>query len=151
MWVRPQELHQWSSCLYVKFETGFFSICPLAWEGHADFRIRDSREVNGWYDASSCQLQPDLWWHFIISYNANTEIATFFINGDVLAVINEVPTNRYVIRVALGGDVFQPSFIGNICELVIYNEAKDYDFMQELHESYINDSNFNGGPLKKLL
>lgn len=126
-------------------------ISPLAWEGHSDFRIRDSREVNGWYDASACQLQKDLWWHFIVSYNANTETATTFVNGDVLAVMKEIPTNRYVKRIVLGGDVFQPSFIGNICELVIYNEAKDYDFMQELHESYINNEKFIGGPLKKLL
>lgn len=151
MWLRPKELHQWTSCLYVKFETGFFSISPLAWEGHSDFRIRDSREVNGWYDASACQLQANLWWHFIISYNANTETAITFVNGDVLAVMKEIPTNRYVKRVMLGGDVFQPSFIGNICELVIYNEAKDFDFMQELHETYINDEKFVGGPLKRLL
>lgn len=151
MWLRPKELHQWSSSLYVKFETGFFSICPLAWEGHSDFRIRDSREINGWYDVNSCQLQKEYWWHVIISYNANTEIATFFVNGDVLAMIKEVPTNRYVKRIVLGGDVFQPSYIGDMCELVIYNEAKDYDFMQELHESYITDERFVGGPLKKLL
>ena len=87
----------------------------------------------------------------IISYNANTEIATFFVNGDVLAIIKEVPTNRYVKRIVLGGDVFQPSYIGDMCELVIYNEAKDYDFMQQLHESYITDERFVGGPLKKLL
>lgn len=151
MWIRPKELHQWTSALYVKFETGFMGISPLAWEGHSDFRIRDSREVNGWYDASACQLQKDLWWHFIVSYNANTETATTFVNGDVLAVMKEIPTNRYVKRIVLGGDVFQPSFVGNICELVIYNEAKDYDFMQELHESYINNEKFIGGPLKKLL
>lgn len=151
MWIRPKELHQWTSVLYVKFETGFMGISPLAWEGHSDFRIRDSREVNGWYDASACQLQKDLWWHFIVSYNANTETATTFVNGDVLAVMKEIPTNRYVKRIVLGGDVFQPSFIGNICELVIYNEAKDYDFMQELHEAYINNEKFVGGPLKKLL
>lgn len=151
MWIRPKSLHQWSSALYVKFETGFLSVCPLAWEGHSDFRIRDSREINGWYDISSCQLQKDLWWHIIISYNANTEIATCFINGDVLAIIKDVPTNRYVKRVVVGGDVFQPSFIGNICELVVYNEAKDYDFMQELHESYIRNEKFIGQPLKRLL
>lgn len=151
MWLRPKELHQWTSALYVKFETGFFSISPLAWEGHSDFRIRDSREVNGWYDASACQLQTDLWWHFIISYNANTETAITFVNGDVLAVMKDIPTNRYVRRIMLGGDVFQPSFIGNICELVVYNEAKDYDFMRELHEAYINDKSFIGQPLKKLL
>lgn len=151
MWIRPKELHQWTSVLYVKFETGFMGISPLAWEGHSDFRIRDSREVNGWYDASACQLQKDLWWHFIVSYNANTETATTFVNGDVLTVMKEIPTNRYVKRIVLGGDVFQPSFIGNICKLVIYNEAKDYDFMQELHEAYIKDEKFVGGPLKKLL
>lgn len=151
LWIKPRELHMWASAIYVKFETGFSSIIPYAWEGHSDFRIRDSREVNGWYDISACQLQQDLWWHYVISYNAKNETAISFINGEVASIVENVPMNHYVKWIILGGDVFQPSFIGNLCELVIYNEAKDYDFVKELHESYVNRSDFIGHPLKSIL
>jgi len=142
LWIKPKVLHQWSAALYVKFETGFFGIVPLAWEGHSDFRIRDSKEVNGWYDVSGRQLLADTWYHYAITYNAQTETAVAFINGEVVNILENVPTNRYVKCIILGGDVFQPSFIGNICELVIYNETKDYDFIQDMYESYIHNEKF---------
>ena len=43
---------------------------------------------------------------------------------EVVSVLENVPTNRYVKRIMLGGDVFQPSFVGRICEVELYNEAK---------------------------
>ena len=151
MWIRPEQLTQWTAVLYIKCETGFYAICPLAWEGHSDFRIRDSREFNGWYDASACQLHQDYWWHVVITYNANTEIGTYFINGDMIDQSVDVPTNHYVKMITIGGDVFQPSFVGRVCEIVIYNETQDYDFVKELHRSYIEAENFNAGELKSLI
>lgn len=142
LWIKPKEMHNWAAALYVKFESGFCGIIPLAWEGYSDFRIRDSREVNGWYDVSGCRLQENIWTHFAITYNAKSEKAVAFINGEVVGILENVPTNRYVKWIMLGGDVFQPSFIGNLCELVIYNEAKDYDFIRELFESYKQDERF---------
>lgn len=136
LWIKPEQVYSWSAALYVKFESGFSGIIPAAWEGHSSFRIRDSKEVNGWYDASGVQLQKNIWTHIVVSYNAKTEKAFYFINGEVVSILEHVPTNRYVKLIMLGGDVFQPSFVGNLCELVIYNEAKDYDFVQELHDSY---------------
>ncbi len=142
MWLKPEENHMWVSALYVKFESGFASILPLAWEGNSDYRIRDSKEVNGWYDVSGCQLYEGVWWHYVITYNARTERAVAFVNGEVVGVLDNVPTNRYVKWIILGGDVFQQSFKGNICELVIYNEPKDYDFVKELHQSYVQKEGF---------
>ena len=135
----------------MKFETGFSSFSPIAWEGEADFRIRDSREVDGWYDSSVCVLSEDLWWHVVISYNAQTEMAVAFINGEPITRNGNVPANRFVKRIMLGGDVFQRSYIGALCEVLFYNEAKDYDFMKELHLNYINDPKYIGGKLKQLI
>jgi diguanylate cyclase (GGDEF)-like protein len=142
LWIKPELLHFWSAALYVKFESGFCGIIPLAWEGHSDFRIQDAKEINGWYDISARQLLPDKWYHYVISYNAQTETATVFINGEVVNIMENVPTNRYVKWIILGGDIYQPSFIGHLCELVIYNETKDYIFVQELYDSYIQDKDF---------
>ncbi|MBQ7679032.1 MAG: EAL domain-containing protein [Butyrivibrio sp.] len=151
VWIRPRELHSWASVIYIKFETGFASFSPLAWEGHGSFRIRNSREVNGWYDTAVCQLKEDCWWHVVLSYNAITENAVCYINGEPIAITENVPTNRYVKRIMVGGDVFQPSFIGDICELVFFNDAKDYDFVRALHHSYIDSPDYTGGALRSLL
>lgn len=144
MWIKPKELHLWVSALYVKFESGFASIIPSAWEGESDFRIRDSKEVNGWYDVHGCQLPENIWSHYTITYNAKTEKAIAFINGDVVGVLENVPTNRYVKRITVGGDMFQQSFIGSVCEIVIYNEAKDYDFVKQMYLEYKSREGFIG-------
>ncbi len=144
LWIKPQKMHLWTAAFYIGFEKGFCGIIPLAWEGHSDFRIHDYREVNGWYDISGCQLQKDVWSHFVVTYNATTETATAFINGDVVDILENVPVNHFATEIMLGGDVFQPSFTGNICDLIIYNETKDYDFVRELHDSYRYDEKFIG-------
>lgn len=142
LWLYPEELYQWTAAMYVKFETGFFGIIPYSWEGHCDFRLRDSKEVTGWYDAAAVQLHAGTWWHVSASYNARTETLIAFINGEVVSVLENVPTNRYVKRIMLGGDVFQPSFVGRICEVELYNEAKDYEFMADLHQEYVTRKDF---------
>lgn len=147
LWIRPHKTHLWTSALYIKYETGFCSIVPAAWEGHSCCRVRDSKEVNGWYDASGRQLVENVWTQFVITYNANTETLTAFINGEVVSIIENVPTNRYVKRVMVGGDVFQPSFVGDLCEIMIYNEAKDYDFVSDLHQQYVKNPKFIGFPI----
>ncbi len=143
MWIKPRELHSWGAALYVKFETGFAAMVPLAWEGVSDFRIRDSRNINGWYDVSGCPAREGVWCHFTVSYNAKTETAISFINGEVVGVMENVPVNRYVNRIMLGGDIFQPSFSGNICEVVIFNEAKDYQTVKEFFTSYVERPGFS--------
>lgn len=142
LWIKPEEMHLWECSIYIRFEIGFAAMLPLAWEGHSDFRIRDSKGVIGWHDANACQLPENIWTHVVIMYNAKTETSTMFINGEVAAILEGVPTNRYVKQIVLGGDVFQPSFKGNMCDLVIYNEVKDFDFVKEMYESYVNKEGF---------
>jgi len=93
---------------------------------------------------TGCHLWENTWAHFVVSYNAKTETATAFINGEVVGVRENVPVNRYAKWIMLGGDVFQPSFVGDLCELLVFNEAKDYDFVKKLHENYTGKENFIG-------
>ena len=144
MWIMPRKNRVWSAALYVKFESGFCAIIPLSPDSHSDYRIRDSKEINGWYDLPACQLRENEWAQYTITYNAKTERAVSFINGEVVMVMDNVPTNRFVKWIIVGGDVFQPSFNGNICEIMIYNECKDYDFVQQLHLSYTERPDFMG-------
>lgn len=144
MWIHTKANMPWSAALYVKFESGFMGIVPLAWEGNSVCRIRDSRNVNGWYDVAACSLTERSWFHYVMTYNAKTETAMVFINGEPVGHLENVPANRFVNRVMVGGDVYQPSFNGHICEVVFYNEVKDYDFIKELHWSYTQKENFIG-------
>ncbi|MBO5489095.1 MAG: hypothetical protein J5972_04225, partial [Eubacterium sp.] len=132
------------AALYVKFETGFCSIIPYAIDGQSSFRIRDSKEVNGWYDGFAIRLWDNTWYHYVVTYNARTETATAFINGEVVAIMENVPTNRFVKRIMVGGDVFQPSMQGNICEVIIYNEAKDHETIYNMHQDYVTRKDFMG-------
>ena len=147
LWIRPFSNHEWTSAIYVKFESGFASMIPMMPGGMSDFRIRDSKELTGWYDITGCPLHPGDWVHFVISYNAKTEKAVSIINGEVVGMMDNVATNRYVKLFVVGGDLFQQSFEGDICELRIYNEPKDYDFIKELHFQYILDPRFNAFPI----
>lgn len=153
MWFRAQELQYWVCAMYIKFESGFLSTYPYAWEGEglSNVRIRDSRTVEGWYDIRTEPLIDKKWYHYAVSYDAKKETATAYINGKVAGVLENVPTNRYVKWIILGGDVFQPSFIGNICELTIYNEVKDEKFIHELYQSYVTNEKFIGNERKKRL
>ena len=144
LWLKPELLHSWTCAAYIKYETGFCAIIPQAWEGVSDCRIRDSRNINGWYDASGAPLQEGAWYHYVVTYNAKTETLVAFINGDVVAIVENVPTNRYAKLIMLGGDPYQPSYQGNMCELIIYNDTKDYDFVKELHQKYTSQENFIG-------
>lgn len=143
-WICPRKNREWASALYVKFESGFCSIVPCSPGGYSDFRIRDSREVDGWYDVTGCQLRENEWVHYVVTYNSKIEKVVAFINGEVVGWMANVPANYYAKRIMVGGDVFQPSFVGDICEISIYNETKDYDFVKNLHHEYVMKDGFVG-------
>ncbi len=151
MWIRPEKLHQWCAAMYIRYETGFTSLVPYAWEGHSCFRIHYSSEINGWHDASALKLRANLWWHFVVTYNSRTEISTVIINGDVVSRLENAPSNHIAKGIEVGGDIFQPSFVGDICEIVIYNETKDFEFIKEMHEAYVNNEKFVGGPIQQVI
>ncbi|MCR5033627.1 MAG: EAL domain-containing protein [Lachnospiraceae bacterium] len=142
LWIRPTHNYIWTSALYIKFETGFLTINPLIVENMSAVRDRDSTEINGWYDLTGLPLQENVWWHFVVTYNAKTEILATYINGEPTNRMEKVPTNYLVKWIILGGDVFQPSFEGDICQLQIYNEPKDPDFVHKLHDTYRTREDF---------
>ncbi|MBE5939063.1 MAG: EAL domain-containing protein [Lachnospiraceae bacterium] len=146
MWFNADILEYWVCAMYIKFESGFLSILPYSWEeeGISDVRIRDSRVVEGWYDIRTAPVSEKKWYYYVVSYDAKKETAKAYINGKLAGVLENVPTNRYVKWIILGGDVFQPSFIGRICEFTVYNEVKDEKFVNELYESYVTDEKFIG-------
>lgn len=144
MWICPKQNRVWSAAFYAKFESGFCAIIPYVSDNISVVRVRDSREVDGWYDVPGCRLRENIWHHYTVSYNAKTEVLLTFLNGEPVGKLENVPANHYAKRIMIGGDAFQPSFIGNVAEIVIYNEAKDAHFIKELHQRYVERDNFIG-------
>ncbi len=136
MWIKPESLHPWACALYVRHDIGFATISPLAWEDSSNFRIWNSIGIEGWYDVKGPKLETGVWTCFAITYNSKTEVMTAFINGEKIGELEKVPTNRHAEQIVIGGDAFQPSFNGCICDLVIYNEVKDEELVKALYNSY---------------
>ena len=142
MWLYIEEPNTWSSAIFVKFETGFSAIAPLAWDSYSTFRIRDYKNIQGWYDSTSAPLAKKKWIHIAATYNAKTEKAIFYHSGEVCAMLAEVPTQRFVRKIYLGGDIYQRSLECRICDLRIYNEVKSPDEIMQLYKDYLYNPDF---------
>ena len=144
MWIKPSSPDAWSSALYIRFETGFVSLVPLASNGQSDFHIRDPKEINVWHDVTANAIPVQTWTHYVASYDETTETASVYINGELVGSLSGIPTNRFADSIILGGDIYHDSFRGDICEFVIYNEVKDAKDISELYQSYIQHDDFIG-------
>ncbi len=150
-WIRPKSTHSWTSAIYIKFETGFAIFSPYAFDGQASFRIRDSREVNGWYDATATALRLGMWWHVAMSYDAETEIATLYVNGEKVSQTENIHANRFVKRIVLGGDIFQQSLTGDMCEVTFFNVVKDGEEISKLYKSYTENPDYTADEINRMM
>lgn len=132
MWIKPEISHLWSAAIYVKYESGFASIYPTAWEGHSSYRIRDARVINGFHDASAATFPLNTWTHVAVTFNAKTEHANMFINGQFIAHNENMPILYFTTHIMLGGDIYQNSLQGAIADLVIFNNTKTPTEIEEL-------------------
>ncbi len=150
-WIRPKSTHSWTSAIYIKFETGFAIFSPYAFDGQASFRIRDSREVNGWYDATATALRLGMWWHVAMSYDAETEIATLYVNGEKVSQTENIHANRFVKRIVLGGDIFQQSLTGDMCEVMFFNVVKNPEDISKLYKSYTENPDYTADEINRMM
>lgn len=136
LWMKPEELSEWTSVFYIRYDIGFLSIAPLTDKGTFGVRWWNSKGMDGWYDIYGPKIQKNYWIHVFFSYNARKGIMSAYINGELIGMLDNVPTNRYVEEIIVGGDNFKPSFVGNIDDVIIYNEAKDEKFVKKLYDEY---------------
>lgn len=138
MWIKPEELTEWSSVFYVRYAGGFVSIAPLTSDGILGFRWWNSDGMEGWRDIYGPKVQKNMWIHLFFTFNSRKNKMMAFLDGKKLGELKNVPSNRYVEEIIIGGDNFMQSFIGNIDEVIIFNEAKDEEFVKELYNDYIS-------------
>ncbi|MCR5690982.1 MAG: EAL domain-containing protein [Eubacterium sp.] len=142
LWFKPGPMHLFESAVYIRYKTGFSTILPLAWEGNSAFRVHVDREPMNWYDTPALQAHEDRWTMMTITYNSANETSILYINGGPANRISGVPSNHTPQEILIGGDWYQDSFIGEICELKFYNEVKDDLFIKELYDSYVTREGF---------
>ena len=144
VWVRPHQLSRWCGIFYIKYEMGFSEMVGYTEGPGADFRVRDSKEVDGWYDIPARSLDLERWVHMVFSYNAETETGKIYINGQLDGELSGIPALRYAKLIILGGDVFQRSTYADFCHLRVYREVKSDEEVANLYHYYVSNENFVG-------
>jgi len=146
MWMKADELTLWTAIVFGEYENGFFQFCPLAADDTACYRIRDRRQVDGWFDTSTAHLDPNVWYHIVITYDRYDEKSYLYINGKLIGEKEEVPALYFLKRLMVGGDIYKKSFKGYICEVIFYDSALSARDILELHEEYKTADGFCAFP-----
>lgn len=142
LWVNPDNSLPWTSLFFAEYQTGFMSYIPLAWDGNCSYRIRDHRAANGWYDTPACRLWEHQWTHVAFAFNYITEKTFLYLNGILSAEVENVPPLYAIIRILLGGDLYQDSFQGRVADLRIYSDVKTPTEIKDLFLSVQTDPSF---------
>ena len=138
-WMNIEDVAEWTSVFFAEYESGFLSFVPHGWGKVSILRVRDARlisEDGGWYDAGTKPCPRKEWVHVAFTYSAKTEVMRLFINGEMVGFKDGVPQMGSLRRVIIGGDVYQRSFKGLICDLCITEVAKsDKDIIALYNEN----------------
>lgn len=143
MWLRPEQITEWTSALFGEYENGFFQFCPMSDRGGACFRIRDRRQVDAWYDSVTAPLEAGKWYHVVIMYNRMAGRGLLYINGELVASCEDIEALYFLKRLYVGSDIYKVSFKGIICEVVFYDKALDHSDVVEMYESYTSMEGFD--------
>ena len=144
MWISFTEATSWTSTIYAKYRAHYVTFSPFVEGGSSIFRISDGT-VHGYHDTLARALQPDNAWHFVcMTYDEYTGVARSYLDGIKTGVLTDIPSMSACQKVVLGGDAFQPSYIGRLSGVIIYNHVKSDDEILALFEQFKNEPGFNG-------
>ena len=136
LWMKAEELTEWTSVFYVRYASGLLSIAPRTDNDRMVFRWWNSSDTRIWRDIYGPKLSKNIWMHIFFTFDGRKNTMCGYLNGELVGEIEDVPGNRYVEEIMVGGDNFMPSFKGNVDEVIIYNEAKSEEFVKELYRKY---------------
>lgn len=144
MWIHPSELQNWVSALYVRYQGGFLSFMPNISGGRCIYRVNEDAHMDVWHDALTKALDVGRWTYVAFTYDSFSSIARLYINGELEAVLSNVPNMGEPKEVWLGGDVFQNSFCGFVSALQISNVVLESDEIKQRYEEFVQDESFIG-------
>jgi len=143
-WIKPLELQNWVSSLYVRCKNGFFSFMPNVAGGRCMFRIKGDTPIDEWHDVMAGGIRVGEWTHVCCSYDNLTSIGRIYINGEQDAMATDMPDIGGPMEAFLGGDVFQMSFHGLISALQINKETFDSEAIKARYEAFLKEPGFVG-------
>lgn len=136
LWMKAEELTVWTSVFYIRYASGLLSIAPRTDNDRMVFRWWNSSDTRIWRDIYGPKLKKNLWMHIFFTFDGRKNIMRGYLDGELVGEIEDVPGNRYVEEIMVGGDNFMPSFKGNVDEVIIYNETKSEEFVKALYHKY---------------
>ena len=136
-WVKVDRLNVWTATVFAEYENGFFQYCPLSEYGESCFRIRDRRRLDAWCDSVGFPLEPDRWYHIVVTYDSAMEKAVLYIDSKVVGFCENVPALYFPKRLLVGSDIYKDTFEGSICELMFYDRPLDESEVDSLYQEYL--------------
>lgn len=144
MWLKPTNQTSWTSSFYARYQGGFCSFSPFVLGGQNVFRISEDQDITCFHDAFSRQIPQDEWTFVCITYDYLSGNLKTYINGRKASFKTEVPSLPACRQILLGGDPFQPSYEGYLSGLIIYQDVKSEDEIQELYQNFCKEPEFCG-------
>ena len=88
-------------------------------------------------------LETNKWYHIVITYDSYMEEACVYVNGELGSRMEEVPPLYFLKRLYVGGDIYKPTFKGDIDQLVFYDRALTKEDVLNLHNVYLLREGFD--------
>lgn len=142
MWVKPYEIQNWVSALYVRYQGGFASFMPNISGGRSMYRINEDSSMDSWHDAMTSALPIGKWSFLACSYDAITSIVRLYVDGKLETVLSGVPNLQEPKTVWLGSDVFQVSYCGLISAFQVNRSALEEEEIKKRYESFLNEEGY---------
>ncbi|MBR4183466.1 MAG: family 43 glycosylhydrolase, partial [Lachnospiraceae bacterium] len=144
MWLKPAEVQNWISAVFIKHERGFSSFMPSISGNLCMFRMHPNEVDDVWTDNMDNALQVGKWTHVALVYDAFSATNRIFINGKFLKLKSNIPNVGKPLFIYLGGDCYQPSFRGKISALKIWDAPLLEEEIQKEFDSYAKEDNYRG-------
>ena len=149
MWVNPEELQNWVSAIYIRYQGGFASFMPNIAGGRCMYRLNEDAHLDVWHDAMTKALNVGKWHFVTASYDSFASITRLYINGELCALRSDVPNMGESKGIWLGGDVFQNSFCGLISALQISSTTLESEEIKKIYEEFKNEEGFAGDEVRE--
>lgn len=149
MWINPEELQNWVSTLYMRYQGGFTSFMPNISGGRCMYRVKEDSDLDIWHDAMTSAFAVGQWTYVTFTYDSFSAVVRLYVNGELGAMVSDVPNLGESNEIWLGGDVFQNSFCGLISGLQISSVALESDEIKSKYEEFKNEEGFAGNDVRE--
>ncbi|MCR5214924.1 MAG: family 43 glycosylhydrolase [Eubacterium sp.] len=143
MWLRPKEIQNWISAIYIRHKDGFTSFMPSVSGNLCMFRMHPDGEVP-WTDNVANGLPLGKWSHVSLVYDAFSKTTRMFIDGKFVKMRSDIPEINRASSICLGGDCYQVSYRGDMSALCIYDAPLSGEEIYEHYMNYRAEPNFRG-------